>query len=300
MLKTSAQMPFSKIPRYNPKTILGFPVITCILLGLAKTLSRVIVSLFPITQSFRSPASKHHATQLRQSGYTILPGFIDSQFADNLKSELLKELTELCSSHSTSHLVQDKEYSYKELAFSAQPFLDVRGTTSSKDKGMYDIFNPSLPDHCAELLKLAFEANDVVGIIQAARFPWEKVVSEGCTNLYYYNSVTTPRSLHYDSLAPHFKCFLYLSDVTSEAQGAYSIVPFSHWLRCYHFGMAYFAKLISVDFTDAIFYSKKYPRKFFLKSGDLLIGDQRCVHGDTPARQGGEKIVYVKCFTYFH
>lgn len=292
-------MLFSQIPCYKPRTILGLPLITYILLGLSQVLSRAMASLFPIAGNSMSPAVKYHATRLRKFGYTILPELIDPQLADNLKSEFLKDLTDLCSRNNANLLAQEKEYSYKELAISDKPFLTVRGGKTLKDRGMYDVFNPIIPDYYAESLKSAFEDNDVVGIIQAARFPWEKLVAEGCTNLYHYNSVATPRSLHYDSLRPHYKCFLYLSDVAGEAQGPYSIVPFSHWLRFYHRTMAYFAKLIGVDFTDAIFYSKKYPRKFFLKAGDLLIGDQRCVHGDTPAIQGSEKTVYVKCYTYF-
>lgn len=282
---------------YRHKTLAFMPFFTWILLLFSQGCTKIALSFFPLGHNWLSRRDRKAALRLRQTGYLVIPGFIDILHASNIRKELLKGLAELNSRNSESP--SSYQFSYVELARSPQAHLDVRGLTSGKDEGMCDIFNPSLMEYHRKQIDAAFDRFKVFDIINASRLPWEQKASYSCSNFYYYKSVRTPRSLHFDSLKPHFKCFLSLSDVISEEQGPYAVIPFSHRLGFYHRLMAFCSKLVGVDYTDALFYDKKYPKKFFLKTGDLLIGDQRCVHGDTKASPQYEKAVFVTCLTSF-
>lgn len=280
---------------YKPKTITAMAPTSWMLLILSRSITTFIALLhYLVNRRFESLQSKL-SRDLQCKGYIIIRNFLD----DSLVAELAKNCREIMASKKQSNSAPQNTFtSYEDLALQAN-YMDIRGSDSKKDLGMIDIFNPVLNPSLAELLQNKFKKHRIFRIIKSSQLPWEPRVQPSCTNLYYYNSVSSPRSLHFDSLLPHYKCFIALQDITSADQGPYSVIPYSHRLLFYHRLMAFVCKVLGCDYTDAIFYPKHWALKFFLNSGDLLVGDQRCIHGDTPAGLGGEKTVFVKCYTYF-
>ena len=243
--------------------------------------------------------NKQRSRELRRKGFLVIKNFADEKLVKDLKAQLIELLPRRGSNEKNVPSNDYANMSYKDLALNAKSLVDVRGKNTSKDQGMIDIFNPFIDQLTEQEIARIFKSHDIYSVIKSSRLPWEQRAKPTCTNFYYYRSVTSPRSLHFDALIPHYKCFLVLQDISTDKQGPYSVIPYSHRLGIYHRLMAFVCKIVDCDFTDAIFYNKRFAHKFYLNAGDLLVGDQRCIHGDYPAYLDGEKSVFVKCYTHF-
>lgn len=120
-------------------------------------------------------------------------------------------------------------------------------------------------------------------------------------NLYVYRNCLNPRCLHIDSTkARHLKAFIYITN-SSIDDGTYSYIPASHNRTIYN-GLQYslnymFGSDLGTSRNDGTLYSSDHAIKFQAHEGDLLISDQRGVHGDMPCtKPNGGKVVLVLNF----
>ena len=175
--------------------------------------------------------------------------------------------------------------------------IDVRAKEEKHDidYGLIDIRDPN---ELEEDDPLTLKINKVLKRI-------EKYIPESYSfkhfNVYLYSECFTPRCLHIDSLkAKHLKAFIYLTNSTL-SDGVYSYVPGSHRNKLINLFQFLLNKIKSSDLgispNDGTFYSINNCRKFSAEIGDMLISDQRGIHGDLPCTSSGSgKIVLVVNF----
>ncbi len=120
-------------------------------------------------------------------------------------------------------------------------------------------------------------------------------------NVYLYSECFKPRCLHIDSFnGKHLKAFIYLTTSNFE-DGVYSYVPGSHKNTFINFLQYILNKIrrsdLGVSANDGTLYSVETCSRFSAEEGDMLISDQRGVHGDLPCTiNGSGKIVLVVNF----
>ena len=170
---------------------------------------------------------------------------------------------------------------------------------SLSDRGLIDVFNPDISQFAGAVFNRKFlELCESIEKELCASLPSTKIYFSH-SNLYYYDSVVTPRCLHRDSLRPHFKLFIPLIDVDNLSCGPYAYVPGSnkklkranikHYLRFFYKKSHY----LDANTTKI---SPKDPIILYAKRGQSFITDQRGIHGDLPALNNSKKIVLVANF----
>jgi hypothetical protein len=108
------------------------------------------------------------------------------------------------------------------------------------------------------------------------------------TNAYIYKGVASPRCLHVDTHSTQFKIFFPTCDIHSIASGPISYVPKSHCgINKKRAQMSSLLnKLLGSDIgayrNDATLFGNQESLPIFTSLGDVVIGNQTCVHGDLP------------------
>ena len=193
------------------------------------------------------------------------------------------------------------DFEKEELLFNLYKIFDIdksfhikkRGKNKQIDLGMIDIINPNT---LSQENQLHFNSNPALVNKIKEFIPREYSFTH--YNLYIYNKCDKPRCLHIDSIkAKHIKAFIYLTN-SKKKDGTYAYIPKSHKLILYNSIQFFINKIFGSDLgvgnTDGTLYSSKLATNFEAEVGDLLISDQRGVHGDMPRiKSGTGKIVLV-------
>lgn len=184
---------------------------------------------------------------------------------------------------------------YSKISKNQKVFVRARNKSNKIDYGLIDIRDPSeLDDNESLNLKIDILLKRVEKYI-----PKKYVFSH--FNVYLYSDCFKPRCLHIDSLnAKHLKAFIYLTTSNYE-DGVYAYIPGSHKNKLInmlqYFLNNIFGSDLGVSLNDGTLYSLKNCRKFSANIGDMLISDQRGIHGDLPCTLNGSgKIVLVANF----
>ncbi len=175
--------------------------------------------------------------------------------------------------------------------------IDVRAKTENHkiDYGLIDIRDP---DELQDEHPLRLRIDKILKRIEEY-IPNNYIFNH--FNVYLYSECFKPRCLHIDSFnGKHLKAFIYLTNSNFE-DGVYSYVPGSHKKKFINF-LQYILNTIrgsdlGVKSNDGTLYSVESCFSFPAEVGDMLISDQRGVHGDLPCNSNGSgKIVLVVNF----
>ncbi|MFQ6537260.1 MULTISPECIES: hypothetical protein [Aphanothece] len=175
---------------------------------------------------------------------------------------------------------------YRRMVDSAKAVISVR---DDEDGGMVDVFHPELLlESCTENVVGALQDSLVTGLLERAfRRPFRVHVR----NLYLNAGVTTTRGLHTDGGGIKAKAFLYLSDVTSLAEGPFCYVPGSHrmpWLRGLN-RLCNARRGRRRDDCPILLGLKPIP--VFCRAGDMVVAMQQGVHRGHPQAPWAERAV---------
>tara|TARA_Y100000589_G_scaffold332315_1_gene391653 strand:- start:9476 stop:10252 length:777 start_codon:yes stop_codon:yes gene_type:complete len=184
---------------------------------------------------------------------------------------------------------------YSKISHNKKIEVRAKNEKHKIDYGLIDIRDPN-----------ELEADDPLTLkIEKVLKRIEQYIPETYTfthfNVYLYSKCLTPRCLHIDSFkAKHLKAFIYLTNSTLE-DGVYSYVPGSHRNKLINLFQFLLNNIKGSDLglssNDGTLYSINNCRKFTAEIGDMLISDQRGVHGDLPCTSSGSgKIVLVVNF----
>jgi len=170
---------------------------------------------------------------LMNDGYVVVPNFIDENFCDravDAAKEFLNRFPDQ-GNHEVSvgaSVNQGSAFlglnSVDDFCRYGKPVVyNRRG--EGFDEGFQDIFNGHLLEpSCRE----AFDNSFVSPLIQLLTNRLNGRESQLLTtHIYVTKGLTVPRGLHFDSHAPLFKAFIYLTDVELR-NGPFSYVPGSH------------------------------------------------------------------------
>ncbi len=173
--------------------------------------------------------------------------------------------------------------------------LKKRTTNHSADKGISDVF-------FAKYILSKTQNNIIENTIR----PLDRIMAElgykrsSYINIYLYDSVYTPRCFHSDYMLDRYKVFLYLDTILDIKDGPYAYLVSSHR---YFFSLLQkitrfilkpvFGNNLGYGTWDGLLFDSKLMTPIFLESGDIVITNNRGIHGDFPAARPFKRRVIV-------
>ena len=170
-------------------------------------------------------------------------------------------------------------------------YIDIRGKTSSIDKGMIDIFSPELSGSNALPLNLEVLNQIITSLRSYFDVFFDRLnASYHHSNIYLYRDVRHPRALHVDSFRRiHYKVFVACDTIQSIDQGPYCFIPKTHHQRLRKVASIFLNKVLCLvssssyhDINDMLFYRYPDSLKFLPITGEIVVTTHTGVHGDFP------------------
>jgi len=215
-----------------------------------------------------------HARQLRKKGITVIENFIDKNSIGMIKRRL-------------EDLIKDVS---APLRMDNGTYIHIRGHSSetNADHGMIDVFNVDNSIHEVN----AIDTSLLTDIIKKASGQKVKPIRK---NAYINRNIKQTRIYHVDNVQPViYKGFLYLTDVTADEYGPYSLVTGSHRFSPYVYWNL-FRNLFLKDYrsTDMPHYRTKKVIAAYGDAGALVLSNQNAIHRGLPQGEGKERIALI-------
>jgi hypothetical protein len=227
----------------------------------------------------RHPELIQLAKQLRRDGIITLQGFMGPSACDIYREQIEHFVEQRGSSDGLTSLMSSEGAS-----------ITVRNAkdSSAPDHGMIDVFNiqravPGIRDIDDSMIQL---------ILQAAT---GQHVNRIRTNAYVNVGVAGTRGFHIDNVQPTlYKAFLYLTDVTDETDGCYSLVRGSHHF-CFRVYLNLFLNMFTRarSSTDMPIVPHRRVRHALGPRGTLILSSQNAIHRGMPQRPGKRRVALV-------
>jgi hypothetical protein len=232
-----------------------------------------------------------HAQALFRDGYVVIPNFVTAEICESAAAALSARLDRdgvLAKTKQLQATMTTEQPADEYLDGARVVYRASASKGAAYDTGMLIVHDPEKMTPQFELLK---NNPDVHAIVTAAR--GEAPEHKGQI-IYFNDSVTNPRCLHWDSLTLQFKAFLYLTDVNEEADGPYSFVKGTHLPIASRGENARNNAKCGNHPKDAFIYEKADLLPLLGKKGTLIISNQRGYHGGTPQKPGHRRIMLVQ------
>lgn len=243
------------------------------------------------------------ASSLRDNGVVVLRNYLPINRVDEVAAMASAFLERIGSAVANRQPAETADYvipqsddprfaNYALVSRFPKPVVFVR--TGATDDGLVDIFNVNrLPGEWnwrIDPIRNAF----VLGLVERAG---GRAFTATNTNLYVNDSIVTTRGFHYDSDTPQMKAFLYLTDVTEEADGPYCYALGTHRSGTTRRLSAIIAQATGMsDHTDTPFFDKRRVRVLTGKRGTLIISRQAGIHRGFPQAPGRRRLALVQNF----
>jgi len=205
-----------------------------------------------------------------------------NKFLKENKNSIVKKLISIAEIKSINNELKIVQREY---------YANNKKSSENNDEGMIEIFNVdklsiNILDTCN------FINSDIILNLINNMGSNLKITNH---NLYINESVNKTRYLHVDSLIPEFKVFTYLTDVTDRSYGPYSYVPFSHknsLINMFNMFINWFFMRTYIVTTSTLCDNNR-AIEIYGNIGDIIISDQRGIHGGVPQKVGRNRIVLV-------
>ena len=222
---------------------------------------------------------------LFKDGIAKLPNF-DNNFLPNFTSKFDKNDLEILLEY------HGKKNNNFEFLVRDRTYINIDKNISGSDYGFIELLNPDeLPENSKYFINSDFIKSYLRGI--GINFKPNYI------SYYIYDNINLPRRLHHDTSFDSFKIFIALTNITDITCGPYVFVKRSHKDYLYKISDLISSSKIrrtGGDGYDAAWIKWDniiYP---YLNRGEVIITNQKGIHGDLPASKGKSKNLLAICF----
>ena len=171
-------------------------------------------------------------------------------------------------------------------------FINSENLISGSDFGFVELRNPN------ELPKKSNYFVDLFVIESYLKSLGINVLPD-YISLYIYENINLPRRLHHDTSFDSFKIFIAVTDISDITYGPYVYVKGSH--RNILYKISDFISLLGIrrtggDAFDSAWINWKNISYPYIDRGQVIISNQKGIHGDLPSSKGKSKILLALCF----